>query len=258
MPSIALASWNVLADAYVKPEYFPHTPAPLLEPDGRRQRVLQRARELDVDVLCLQEVDDALLQALRREAGHRVFFVGKTAKPDGCAIVVRDHLRVKHEQEVRFVDGDGVRPDSGHVALLLILEHEGALFGVATTHLKWHAAQTPPAEHTGLRQITQVLAAIEGLRSQCSAWIVCGDFNATADSEVVNAASAAGFVDLYRESLSAFTSNANDKAKRIDYLFHTPELRSRAGDVAAIDDVTPLPGETQPSDHLPIVGWFDR
>ncbi|MDP2344309.1 MAG: endonuclease/exonuclease/phosphatase family protein [Deltaproteobacteria bacterium] len=260
MPTLALASWNVLADSYVQPRFFPHTPPALLEPVARRARVVQRAREFDVDVLCLQEVEPVMLAALRAsfQPGHRALYVGKTGKPDGCAILVRDTIAVKHEQTLRFVDGDGSRPDTGHVALLLVLEHEGATFGVATTHLKWHPAETPPAEHTGLRQVTQLLAAVDGLRAGCAAWILCGDLNAPAGSNVVDAVDAAGFVDVYRDRPRAFTANANNKAKRIDYLFHSADLQARAGDVAVIDDVTPLPSDDQPSDHLPIRGWFTR
>jgi hypothetical protein len=67
----------------------------------------------------------------------------------------------------------------------------------------------------------------------------------------------AGFVDAYRARPDLNTCNPNRRAKRIDYLFHTPSLRSRPRDLPAITDRTPLPSEQQPSDHLAVGASFE-
>ena len=90
----------------------------------------------------------------------------------------------------------------------------------------------------------------------CEPAIIAGDFNATADSAVVQLFSEQGLVDAYRDQTNAFTCNSNRRAKRIDYLRHTPDLVSRPGDLSVIDDHTPLPSSAEPSDHLAITASF--
>jgi mRNA deadenylase 3'-5' endonuclease subunit Ccr4 len=61
---IRVVSWNVLADAYVRREYYPQTSTTVLERASRRASVVDRLVSFaDADVLCLQEVDDALFAA---------------------------------------------------------------------------------------------------------------------------------------------------------------------------------------------------
>ena len=247
-----MASYNVLADAYIVPRFYPRTPAALLDPLTRRPALIRRVSGLGADVICLQEVDGPVLEALRAELepqGCAVRFVQKHRKPDGCALIARVGIVLQHVENVRFAD------DTGHVALAVVIEHEGRLLGVATTHLKWDPPGTARDEQRGYRQVTELLEVLRG--SPCASWIVCGDFNAVEGSEVARAMASAGFRDLYAGRPDAWTCNSNGRATRIDFLFHTPDLDGRAGDVPPIDDETPLPGPGEPSDHLPIVGWFE-
>jgi len=48
------------------------------------------------------------------------------------------------------------------------------------------------------------------------------------------------------------TCNSNRNAKRVDYIFHSKSIASVALPIATIDDVTPLPSKSEPSDHLAI------
>jgi hypothetical protein len=64
-------------------------------------------------------------------------------------------------------------------------------------------------------------------------------------------------VDAYRGREDQRTCVANRRARRIDHLFHTPDLRARPGDLTAIGP-SPLPSAAAPSDHLTIrarFGW---
>ncbi len=55
--SFTVATYNVLADAYIRRELYPNTSAAVLEPIARRRALLARLVELDADVFCLQEVE---------------------------------------------------------------------------------------------------------------------------------------------------------------------------------------------------------
>jgi hypothetical protein len=52
------------------------------------------------------------------------------------------------------------------------------------------------------------------------------------------------------EQPRAFTCNPNGRAKRIDYLLHTADLRANPWPVPAITDTTPLPSDNEASEHL--------
>src|SRR5438034_6979626 len=56
--AFTVATYNVLASAYIKPQWYPNTPNELLRPEHRIPALSQYARQLDADILCLQEVED--------------------------------------------------------------------------------------------------------------------------------------------------------------------------------------------------------
>jgi CCR4-NOT transcription complex subunit 6 len=64
--SFSVASYNVLAGAYIHPGWYPGTPASVLALAWRKSAVVQRVADLGADVICLQEVEsgDALLAEL--------------------------------------------------------------------------------------------------------------------------------------------------------------------------------------------------
>jgi mRNA deadenylase 3'-5' endonuclease subunit Ccr4 len=269
MPGVRVASYNVLADAYINPRFYPRTPPAVLDPALRRPALVRRVVALDADVACLQEVETAALDAIAEELvprGYLAHFAQKTRKPDGCAIFVRAAaLSVQREEIVRFADGGGDGADSGHIALVLVLErsvvggdtpHAKELLGIATTHLKWDPPGTPRDQQRSLRQAAQLIDVIRGRSARCPSWIVCGDLNAPDTADALRALADSGLEDLYGDRPDASTCNSNGKAKRIDYLLHTRDLSTRPGELPSIDDLTPLPSSTEPSDHLPIVGWF--
>jgi endonuclease/exonuclease/phosphatase family metal-dependent hydrolase len=259
--SFSVASYNVLADSYVKPDRYPGVSPALLDPGQRTAALVRHVAALDADVVCLQEVEARAFAALAdvlAPAGYAGYRLQKgSGKPDGCATFVRGAaFNVLGLREVRYADGKGTGPDSGHVALLHLLESAGRPVGIANTHLKWDRRDTPTAQRFGLRQIRQLLDEIQALKPRCPTWVTCGDFNVTADSEEVRAMTEAGFVDAYRGKEGQRTSVTNDRAKRIDFLFHTADLRASPRDLPPLHDRTPLPSADQPSDHLAVLAAF--
>lgn len=244
--AIRVVSWNVLADAYVRREYYPHTSPTVLDRAGRRKAVADRLLSYaKVDILCLQEVDTALFtiaQERLTEASGRLF--KKRGKGEGCAIFVRHALTMDPEwKELVFTD------HSTHVALGVTF----AGVSVVSTHLKWEPEGTPKEEHRGRIQLGEILEAWP-----TGARIICGDFNAEPSSDVVALAVERGFVDAYATLPNAYTCNANGKKKRIDFILHSSEFTSTPSPLPAVEDDTPLPSDSEPSDHLPIEVVLER
>jgi mRNA deadenylase 3'-5' endonuclease subunit Ccr4 len=251
--TLLATTYNVLADGYLRPRYYPHTPPALLEPAPRRARIVDHVVGLDADVYCLQEVEPATFDALSaalEPRGYTGRYARKGAgRPDGCATFYRG-LREHAARIVAYDDGD---PPTGHVALILELEHEGRRIAVVNTHLQWEPHDTPPAERRAGRQVRQLLEACP-----TGACLVCGDFNATPDSAIAAEMRAAGFADPHAGLPGLFSCNANERAKRVDYLFASPALRAEpVGRFAAIADDTPLPGDDEPSDHVALSARLD-
>jgi len=246
---IRVVSWNVLADAYLKDEYFPHTPPDVLERGPRRKAVADRVEKIQaskVDVLCLQEVDVALFavldERLRSEATGRHY--KKRGKGEGLAIFVRHALTTEPKwKEHAFTDM------SGHVALGVTI----ADLTVVTTHLKWEPDGTLADAHRGRAQLAELIDTWpSGTR------VVCGDLNALPGSDVLALAKERGLRDAYASLDDACTCNANGKRKRIDFVLHTADFAATPAPLPAVADDTPLPSETEPSDHLPIEVRLDR
>lgn len=252
-------SYNILANAYAKQERYPLVDPEVLNWEMRKFALERRAARFNADMLCLQEVGGdayAFLEQSLRAKGYLGVYARKAQdKPDGCAVFFRqEQLQFKSSRTLYYHDGDGAL-DSGHLALILSFECEAGLLHVADTHLKWDRANRLQERHLGYRQIKELLAQYVRTDQPDEAWVVCGDFNAQPDSPLVQELLMHGLRDAY-DGYEQNTCNPNRKSKRIDYLFHTANLSAVPGDLPPIEDLTPLPSETEPSDHLAIMAEF--
>ena len=234
----------------------------MLAPDYRISALRHRISSFTADILCLQEVEADTFEALEntlRPSGYTGCFAQKAqGKPDGCAVFFQagswaplDIRRLAYQDETEN------QSRSGHIAQLLTLQQAHRILGIANTHLKWDPPGTSREQQYGYRQARQVLDACEAMAPAETAWIVCGDLNATPESDVVATLHSAGFNSAHAASVNAYTSNANAKAKTIDYLSYNAPLRAQPDPLPPIEDHTPLPGPGQPSDHLAVGARFE-
>jgi mRNA deadenylase 3'-5' endonuclease subunit Ccr4 len=257
--SFSVATWNILATSYIRREYYPQTPPPILDPGWRVPAVAQHAATLGVDILCLQEVEAAAYHALGGTLGA-AGYEGTLARkghnrPDGCAIFFRtNRFALAGQKRIAYVDGDG-GPDSGHIGQLLTLESGNRRLAVFNTHLKWDAPQTARERQFGYRQIMQAFEALAA--APVDGRILCGDFNVTPESDVVKALEAAGMHYAHRGCSGIATCDSNHEAKLIDYVFFAGALRATPVLPPKIGDDTVLPSLEQPSDHLSLAAEFD-
>lgn len=243
--ALRLVSYNILADSYVRRSWYPRCTDEALDPVRRRAALCEHVAQLGAAVLCMQEVEGRALEALADRlspAGYRHLYLPKgESKPDGCATFYRTD-RVELVGQNRHHYGDG----SGHVALIANLIFEGRELAVANTHVRWSPPTTPLSESFGHRQLGELASSIAG-----DAWVVCGDFNMKPEAPALDLLRDRGLFDVY-ESAPAHTCNPNGEAKRIDFVFAGRALVADPLPVPAIDDRTPLPSDSEPSDHLAI------
>ncbi|XP_062077069.1 carbon catabolite repressor protein 4 homolog 4-like isoform X2 [Humulus lupulus] len=91
--TFSLVSYNILAQAYVKSSYFPHSPSPCLRWKARSQAVLTVLKNLGADFLCLQEVDEyeSFYKVNMERNGYSSIYIQRSGqKRDGCGIFFKN------------------------------------------------------------------------------------------------------------------------------------------------------------------------
>ncbi|MFN8609330.1 MAG: endonuclease/exonuclease/phosphatase family protein [Vulcanimicrobiota bacterium] len=222
-----LVSYNVLANAYVRPDFYRECAAEALQPGARRARLVERIRALRADILCLQEAEADLIAELGLPGR---FFKKSGDRPDGCAILT--DLQGSWSQH-HYSDG------SGHG--LLILNLPGLT--VATTHIKWDPPQARPGY--GLGQIQEALGRLNGPA------ILCGDFNCECSDPILLKCLEAGLSDAFAEVAPNHTFVKAGQPRRIDFVLHSYELPVHALPMKPVRGF--LPDLEEPSDHLPLI-----
>jgi len=251
-----VATWNILATSYIRREFYPQTPPEFLDPAWRVPALARRAAELAADILCLQEVEADAFAAIRDALGpegYEGLYARKAhRRPDGCATFFRTaRFTLTGERRIVYADGNGGR-DSGHIAQLLLLEHDGRRLGILNTHLKWDQPGTNREDQWSYRQILLALSALNQA-GPLDGRVLCGDFNVTPESGVIKALRAAGMDYAHRSCPGIATCNSNRQAKLIDYVFFSGALRATPICPPPIGNDTVLPSPDEPSDHLPLL-----
>jgi mRNA deadenylase 3'-5' endonuclease subunit Ccr4 len=256
------ASYNVLATAYIQPDRYRRTPAGILDPAWRVPALVRHIAALNADLLCLQEVEPAVFDALGTSLGQQGYageYARKRAgRPEGVATFFR---RTRFTlTDSRVLAGDDT-DRTGHVTQFVVLAHEGRTLGAINTHLTWDAPGTPAADRRGLRQAQRIVDEQRRRAGEADAWMIMGDFNVTADHDIVALVRDAGFRFAHEGLDGVFTCNANGAARLVDYVFCANRLTADAVAPKPIGGGTILPGEEDPSDHLPLlarIDWRDR
>lgn len=254
-----VATYNVLASAYINRGWYPHTTETYLSPAWRVPAVAKRIRELAADILCLQEVEGVQFKAvadlLEPLGYHGQLALKGRGKPDGCATFFRtDRFDLLDALRIDYDDGN---PTSGHIAQILLLRDGARVLGVANTHLRWDPPQTAPDQRIGCRQARQLLDAVGECSQAGCGWVVCGDLNVEPDSDLIGLLRSSGMDFSHRLLPHAATSNTSGRTKMIDYVLHNSALSATPLPLPPLDVSTAMPGPDEPSDHLPVVAEFE-
>lgn len=252
-----LATYNVLATAYVEPEWYRDVPSELLEPARRRAAVVARLEAIDADVWCFQEVEAEVAEALTASLtarGYQGRWQRKgRGRPDGCATFWRNATLLE-ASTLYYDDAVGGGVASGHLALLTRIDLGGRELGVVNTHLKWDEPGKPPGDRWCVRQARALSRWLTGAPRDL---VVCGDLNVTAHDVVVEELTLAGFRDVFARSSRPHTCRARGKTAKIDHVLVRGCIEGTPGPAAAIEGQGPLPNLDEPSDHVPLVAKLE-
>ena len=256
--SVLAATYNVLANAYIRPDWYPLTPPALLRAEHRVPRIAERLEGIGADILCLQEVEPSTMNEYAgrlARSGYTGRFAQRPGKPDGCAIFIRGGDAAWHSHEWISLDAAGLPKKTRRIAQIARIDVDNRRLGIVNAHIEWDAPETPAGAQIAPRQVA-LLLNVRSTAPACAGWIVCGDFNATPDSNAVAAMREAGFTFSHVDRPAA-TCNANRKARTIDFIFHDAALVASPLPVAVVTDDSALPGPDEPSDHVPVVAQLE-
>jgi mRNA deadenylase 3'-5' endonuclease subunit Ccr4 len=130
-PFFSLVCYNILAESYARPRYYPWiTSRRILSWNFRSQKILSEILSYDADVICLQEVENTAFEWMRKQLlllGNydEAHFLERTGwRIDGCAIFFRStKFTCLGKMEILFnhlTDRDDLKTDN--IALLLALQ----------------------------------------------------------------------------------------------------------------------------------------
>lgn len=282
-----ICTYNVLAQCYVKSEWFSWTkPKSLLKWKQRREHLRRRLRDDElgkVDVFCLQEVDEfenEWKEFIENELNMGVFYKRRTQKSnnkkDGSLVCwnkekfeLLDTLGVEFNEVTKTLDLDikeveGFEEEEKReyerdcVAACVMLLHKASNVPITcvSTHLYWDPAKA----FVKLKQAEYLREEIERWSQTKGNFLIGGDFNSLATSDVYKSMIENGYVSLMRDDETGrepeYTNVTPSFTETIDYIFSSKnwiEKVTHRGKVKNRDllfDGCPCEGE--PSDHLPI------
>lgn len=242
-----VVSYNILAQAHIRRDEYPHSSDDDLAAAPRLARLLARVAGMGADLYLLQEVEpdtyDAISAALG--AGFAGHYACRPGRPDGCAVLYRTARFSAPEWQVL--------PFGDRLSIVGQLTCDGRRLTVACTHLRWQRSRTPAEEHLGLQQLTELMDRLPAEGPT----LLGGDFNALSLSPPLEAALARGYRLGCRSQRPWDTVNINGRCRKIDYLLYTPgALAAAPGVLPRLRRDTPMPSATEPSDHLPVSVHF--
>lgn len=251
-------TYNVLADAFVKPEFFPNTEAACLHRNRRYPLIIERVRAAKADLVCLQEVDRELWEGLSSSL-QCDGYVGSWSprhdtKPDGCALLWRERHFETRLHHLRFDELAGEKPArrAAIIAQIFVIDHEEVRpFSVFNAHFAWEADGTLDERHHGLFEAGQLL----GWRGPDEPLIIAGDFNAEPGHVLLQLMRRHDLRDSHAED--ELTKVEGGRAHKSDYLLGTHHIEARPVPMTTLlKNDTPLPSVDEPSDHLPVITDF--
>jgi endonuclease/exonuclease/phosphatase family metal-dependent hydrolase len=249
--TFSATTYNVLAQRHIYRERYPDSPAAALDAAPRRDRLLRRIDDEHADLLCLQEVEPDLHEVMsaRLAATHHAAYAPRTGRGEGVALyAARNRFDWLGDEVKRFA---AHAPGSDDLALIARLALGDRRVHIAVTHLAWQPESTPAADHVGRRQMLELLAYRDAAPD--AVWLLAGDFNATSQSCVLEAAYAGGMAESCHTQRPWDTCAINGHPRKIDYLlFSAGHLEPRPGTLPPLGRDTVMPSLEEPSDHLPL------
>ena len=256
-----LASYNVLADTFAKPETYPYATFA-----DRPARIITRILELKADIICLQEVSSKLFSKLHRELNptHFICYASYRSGMMGLATLVRktSGFTVERQREsvvcaLRPEDQDTFGSHLDNICLAVTLRRPDkksarkSFVRVFNTH-----APCIPGTPRIAEVFVEKLLRLSGIKNNA---IIAGDFNMLPDSlgfqkMVASLKPCTNVEQKTTESTSHRVTGECTFSGAIDFIFASESMKTITEPTVEITSL--LPNDKEPSDHVPVTCTF--
>lgn len=263
LDGLVLASWNLenFFDRYDDPYRRDEVTKPAYVNEARQKRCAAVLRELNADIVAVQEVENRFLleQFVEQHLsgmGYRVVLVeGNDSRGIDCALLSKLPIRaVTSYQHRQFPGADGMLQ---HFQRDLLRVSLGGDFAgdVYVVHLKsQHGDEAADiVREAESAEIARILEENAAGREDYRA-VVIGDFNEVPELPTITNLIASGLVDPMADT-DKYSYNKEPYLTRIDFALMTPALASKVKSAEVLDEL----GEHELeicSDHFPLLVKF--
>lgn len=211
---IKVASYNILAARCCNSKNYPFLPTNTLKPEWRFESIVNEIVSYNVDILCLQEVENMIYKSffsvtLEEKCFYDSFFFPKSRikavsgsekdNVDGCVIFWKRNLfKLIDQKNIEFVKLIAEHPDfskhedilirnidKDNVASVILLQKiNNDQIIVVNAHLHWNH------DYSDIKLFQSVILLEEIMKFRKkypkAGVLICGDFNSLKESDVIN------------------------------------------------------------------------
>ena len=269
LPGVRVATWNLenFFDGWDDPFHGDERTEPALVSAPRRQRIADALRQLDADVICLQEVEnrfalEEFVRAYLPDSGYQTVLIeGNDERGIDVALLSRLPIEsATSHRHLRFTDEAGV--ECRFQRDLLRVRIGGALQAdVFVVHFKSQGGGIE-SDQVRVAEARAVVAILRAELTRDPRWraLVAGDFNEVLGEPTLDAfldsraKGGAGLADLCSGTETPSYHQA-PYVSRIDFLLATPALLAETAE-AGVRDQIPGVDLRCASDHYPVAARF--
>ena len=270
---IKMMTFNVLAEQLGTPKSFPFVSQENLSWEIRSERILKYIKEVDADIVCLQEVDhpEEFFAALKDVYADYKFHKKGGWHRDGTMMLWKSRFEITGFTIKKFTQIYDHKKFGAQFFIVCDFEdtqnnnHE---FSVLSTHLK--AKDFVDVRAWQAKYLSEWIKA----NKNDTTLFMLGDFNGDRDEKGIETIRNTGFENVFdfvenmgqneKESLWTTMKYHADKVRKlryIDYMWHDPKkavVKSvyMPPCLNTIDLDVGLPDAENPSDHIPLVAVF--
>ena len=261
--TIRILSYNILANIYIKPEYYPGADHSFLEWHIRKKYLFDYILKFKADIICLQEYEDLELKAWFTQYGYQsIIYIDQNHSKVGLAIFyLADKLELVSAEKTKLAD-------SQQAAIIAKFNNGHKEFIIINTKIRWVPQEIQKTTYAGYQQIKWLLLsklpmfvkdsnsiAPTAGHDTTGEIIICGDFNADHHGSIYQLFMQHNLQDIFRDN-PYNTVKANNQANRVDFCFASSNLKYLAVNITGLNNQDIVPSATIPSDHLPLIVDF--
>jgi endonuclease/exonuclease/phosphatase family metal-dependent hydrolase len=244
--SFRLVTYNILSDDFVQGGVYDAVSPAALDWDHRLDKIVQRLKSLEPDVICLQELNTGSFAYFKEAlSGYESSFAKKGSSSDeGVGTFCKANVFKEASHRAVLCEGTsncGCSAVQPALFTTLVLSNDKAVT-LVNTKIKASVGTSPSGPSWN-----HVQCIIKSIPQ--SAAIVVGDFNMSSDHPFMGVFYSAGLNDPFSSAPSFYE---NGVFQRTDYILTTSDLENTSLMTSLGKAGMPIPNEEEPSDHLPL------